>query len=465
MVTLQHTIDRPLRSLFDYEKGTVSREVYVNEALYQQELEQIYARCWLFIGHESQVPNPGDFMVTRMGEEEVIMVRDRKDKKIHAFLNSCRHKGMKVCRYDDGNTLVFTCPFHGWSYDTDGRLVGVAYFADAYNGELDKSKWGLHEVAQLENYYGSIWATWDAKAPSFLDYVGSYADSIRHSFQSSDGEDNGVEVFNPAIKWRLPTNWKFPGFSFATDSTHAAMTHRSVNVAAIGPQGDREGGARSPLRTPFPSKNYTVGDHNLGHGGSYRFYQQPGVREYQDTWIEPGVDEYYRETNDAKAKAYAGKIMPGNAHGGGHFAIFPNVVLDNWRILPWQPHGVGMTESWRIYQVDKKAPKYVKDAQRHYVMRYCGPTGVTESDDMENWNYAFPASLGITAQKLPYNFEMGLGHSFEDDRVPGFTLNKTPSEEPARARFSRWLAFMEAKSWDELYPIDKSKFGTTKLFP
>ena len=110
MVTLQHTIDRPLRSLFDTEKSSVSREIYVNEAIYQQELEQIYARCWLFIGHESQVPNPGDFMITRMGEEEVIMVRDRKDKKIHAFLNSCRHKGMKVCRYDDGNTSSSPAP-------------------------------------------------------------------------------------------------------------------------------------------------------------------------------------------------------------------------------------------------------------------------------------------------------------------------------------------------------------------
>jgi hypothetical protein len=82
---------------------------------------------------------------------------------------------------------------------------------------------------------------------------------------------------------------------------------------------------------------------------------------------------------------------------------------------------------------------------------------------MENWNYAFPASLGITAQKLPYNFEMGLGHGFEDDRVPGFTLNKFPSEEPARARFSRWLAFMEAKSWDDLYPLNKNV--DHKVFP
>ena len=399
-----------------------------------------------------------------MGEEEVILVRDRKDKKIRAFLNSCRHKGMSVCRYDDGNTLVFTCPFHGWSYDTDGRLVGVAYFDDAYHRELDKSKWGLHEVAQLCNFYGSIWATWDPKAPSFEDYVGAYAPSIRHCFQSSDGEDNGVEVFNPAMKWRLPTNWKVAGFSFATDRTHAAMTHRSVNVAAIGPQGDREGGDRSPIRKPFPSTDVTVGDHNLGHGGSYTFYHQPGAREHVDTWLEPGVDEYYRKTAEAKAKKYANEIMPGNGYGGGHFAIFPNVVIDHWRILPWHPHGVGVTESWRLFQVDRNAPKHVKDAQRHYVMRYCGPAGVTESDDMENWNYVFPASLGITARKLPYNFAMGIGRSFTDDRVPGFTLNAKASEEPARARFSRWLAFMEAKSWDDLYPVKQSTTGDNRLF-
>ncbi|MGH8055978.1 MAG: Rieske 2Fe-2S domain-containing protein, partial [Candidatus Entotheonellia bacterium] len=121
-------------------------------------------------------------------------MRDRSDKSIRAFLNSCRHKGMKVCRYDDGNTLVFTCPFHGWSYDTKGRLVGVAYYDEAYNKALDKSQWGLHEVAQLCNYYGSIWATWDPKAPSFEDYLGPFAASLRHVMQSTDGEDAGVEI-------------------------------------------------------------------------------------------------------------------------------------------------------------------------------------------------------------------------------------------------------------------------------
>ena len=457
MVTLTRTIDRPLRELFDPVKGTIDREIYINAAIYQQELEQIWGRCWILLGHESMVPNPGDFVVCRMGEEEVIMVRDRKDKKVHAFLNSCRHKGMKVCRYDDGNTLVFTCPFHGWSYDTDGRLVGVAYYADAYNGELDKSQWGLHEVAQLCNFYGSIWATWDPKAPSFEDYLGPFAPSLRHVMQSTDGEDNGVEVFTPVIKWRLPTNWKFPAFSSSTDPTHGAMTHRSVDVAAIGPQGDVEGGKRSPLRNPFPKKNYTIGHHNLGHGGGYTYYEQVGTPDYKDTWVEPGVDEYFRETAAKKAEVYKDTIMPGHAHGGGHFCVWPSFIIDHWRIRPWHPQGVGMVERHSMYAVDKNAPQHVKDAMRHYVMRYNGPTGVTESDDMENWNYAFPASMGMMAKKLPYNFEMGLRRGTTDkERMPGTTFDYRLSEESGRARFSRWLAFMEAKSWDDLYPVNKT---------
>src|SRR6266487_160545 len=95
--------DRSLRSFIDTEHGTLSRELYVNPDVFQQEMEQIFARCWLFLGHESLVPNPGDFMITRMGTEEVVLVRDRKDKQIRAFLNSCMHRGEKVCRYDQGN--------------------------------------------------------------------------------------------------------------------------------------------------------------------------------------------------------------------------------------------------------------------------------------------------------------------------------------------------------------------------
>jgi phenylpropionate dioxygenase-like ring-hydroxylating dioxygenase large terminal subunit len=118
--------------MVDLRSWEVSREIFVNEQIYAEELERIFARAWLFVGHESQIPNPGDFVSSCMGEESVILCRDRAGE-IHVFLNSCRHRGMKVCRYDEGNTAVFTCPYHGWSYGTDGRLVGVPFFREAYH--------------------------------------------------------------------------------------------------------------------------------------------------------------------------------------------------------------------------------------------------------------------------------------------------------------------------------------------
>ena len=160
------TKGRFVDGLVDLKAGQISREIFVNEEIYAEEQEQVFTRAWLFIGHESQVPKPGDYFVSCMGEESVILCRGR-DGALHVFLNSCRHRGMKVCRYDEGNTPVFTCPYHGWSYATDGKLVGVPFFKDAYHEKLDKSKWGLVEVAQMEVYKGSIWATWDPMAPPF----------------------------------------------------------------------------------------------------------------------------------------------------------------------------------------------------------------------------------------------------------------------------------------------------------
>ncbi len=448
--------DRSIRSFIDYERGTISRELYVHPDVFEQEMEQIFQRCWLFLGHESQIPNPGDFIVSRMGTEEVIVVRDRKDKQIRAFLNSCRHRGMKVCRYDQGNGLVFTCPFHAWTYDTAGKLVGVGYgnHPEAYGDTRPGEQWGLAQVAQFKNFYGSLWATWDPKAPSFEDYLGPFTESLRHCLQSSDGEDGGLEMFTPFQRHRLPTNWKVPGFTSVTDATHAAMTHRSAVAAGLH---EDQGRGKAKPGTPFPRDKYAIGDHNLGHGGQCTFYNQPGVPEYADAWFEPGVDDYFRETAGRKAQVYGNRVLAPHGWGGGHFAIFPCVMVDSWRIRWYHPHETGMVERWTLCGVDRNAPKHVKNAVRHYVQRYNGPTGFFESDDMENWNYVYPASRGARARKLDYFFANGLGHGKYDDRLPGVVVNGEYTEEAQRARFSRWLAFMEAGSWDDLYPVNKSK--------
>src|SRR5206468_3708798 len=81
-------------------------------------------------------------------------------------LNSCRHRGMKVCRADEGNTEAFTCSYHAWTYASDGRLIGVPHYKEAYFEELDRAQWGLVPVAQLDAYRGLIFATWDASAPA-----------------------------------------------------------------------------------------------------------------------------------------------------------------------------------------------------------------------------------------------------------------------------------------------------------
>ena len=98
-----------MRGLVDLEHGIISREIFVSEEIYRQQLEQVFARAWLFVGHESQVPHPDDYVVSRMGEESVILTRDRQGD-LHVLLNTCRHRGMKVCRYDAGTTRIFTCP-------------------------------------------------------------------------------------------------------------------------------------------------------------------------------------------------------------------------------------------------------------------------------------------------------------------------------------------------------------------
>src|SRR5260370_40286033 len=134
--------------LVDMKAGQVSREIFVNEEIYREELERLFARVWLFVGHESQIPDPGDYFVSGMGEESVILCRDRAGR-VHVFLNSCRHRGMKVCRYDEGNTPVFTAPYHGWSYGTDGTLVVIPYVHHAYHQKLDRSQEELVEVPQL----------------------------------------------------------------------------------------------------------------------------------------------------------------------------------------------------------------------------------------------------------------------------------------------------------------------------
>lgn len=430
-----------VRDLVDVPGGTVSRKVFVDEEVYAREQEHIFRRAWLFLGHESQIPAPNDYYVTRMGEDEVILTRTG-DGRICAFLNSCTHRGMKLCRYDQGNTRVFTCPYHAWSFATDGCLHGVPGFTERYHEQLDKSQWGLARVPSLSVYAGSIWGSWDPDAPPLEDYLGGMRMWLDFALDYRDGRPNGALVLAGVQKWRTRCNWKFAPTNFIGDVAHV-VSHRSVDMVGIGPSGqgrrDRKVEGASVFGWP-----------DLGHGGTgwvgareEDYVQPPSFGQF------PAVAEYFR-----KARAERRERRRGEFHFQGKGTIFPNMSFHEEQprtVIVAHPVGAHETEFWRYYLVDRDAPDEVKDVLRRYFMSYSGPAGLTEQDDLENWSAATTASRSPVARLQRFNYQMGLGHSMPYADVPGCVwAGQLHSEQNQLIWLKRWAEFMEGRSWDEL---------------
>jgi hypothetical protein len=164
------------------------------------------------------------------------------------------------------------------------------------------------------------------------------------------------------------------------------------------------------------------------------------------------VEEYFRHVYEERKKRFKGKP---STLVGGH--LFPNTsyhALFPRTMAVWHPMGPSKTEGWRWLLVDRDAPREVKDLARHHFMRYSGPAGLTEQDDMENWAYAHTASTGVLARRYPYNFQLGLGSTHPAEDTGGAVVTEaTHSEENARTFYGRWAQLMDAKSWDDVHPI------------
>ena len=429
---------RALRNnLIDPDNGLVNRSIYVDKEIYNQELEQIFGRCWLFLGHESQIPKPNDFLAAYMGEDPVLLTRDSKGK-LHGFLNMCRHRGNRICRADFGNAPSFMCTYHGWTFATDGKLVGVPGYKEAYFEELDRSQWGLVEAAQIDSFHGLVFATWDKKTPPLLDYLGDMAWFLDLTLNR---RASGIEFVSGVHKWVIPSNWKMPSDNFAGDGYHIATTHRSIMMARGANVERNLGNPNSTRRGVYPGNGHGAGPIDI-NPSSYGQPEGGGRGGVLGTYYKQHAAELEKQLGPLKAR-YAAARTTSNTN------TFPNLATIQTSFRIWHPRGPEKTEVWSYVYADKDAPDEVKKALRDSVLQSFGPSGNLEQDDMNNFNQCTSSGKSLVAQQYPMNLQLGLHHESRDEQIPGL-LTTSPSEVNQRGFYSWWAKMMDAPSWDEI---------------
>jgi phenylpropionate dioxygenase-like ring-hydroxylating dioxygenase large terminal subunit len=435
-------------------EGLLDRSVFVSEEIYQEELEKVFGRAWLFIGHDSLIPNPNDFFLTYMGEDPVILTRDAKGE-IHAFLNMCRHRGNRIVRADDGNAKNFMCAYHGWTYSNEGKLVSVPGLQEAYYGELDVDSLGLVSVAHLESYAGLVFATWADDAPALEEYLGDARWYLDITYNHMDG---GIQAIGP-VKWRIPANWKVPVDNASGDMYHAVVSHRSASLVQNMYKGNRlvpmAEAYRQPGRSAIAANGHAVlnsivsDDEKLITDLRNRRVSNPD----QKAWTE-----HIRPEMERRLGGFRTKQVTGLAN------IFPNYFL-GMRLS--HPRGPRTTECWTFEFYEKNAPDAIKALVRERSVQGAGqPGGMLMQDDMDNWRGVTDSGRLMAGRKVPMNMSMGMGHQSSKALQPALHVADAHcSELNQRSYYTRWQEFMNADSWADIHidPITAKFEGSATM--
>ncbi|MBK20324.1 MAG: salicylate hydroxylase [Rhodospirillaceae bacterium] len=197
--------------------------IYTDQGNYERELEKIfYGPVWNYVGLECEIPNPGDFKRTQIGDQSIIVVRDQEDG-VNVLVNRCAHRGVKICEQDKGSFNEIMCPYHQWTYDLKGNLLGVPFYRGVKGkGGMPKDfsmgENGLDKV-KVHVRNGGIWATMSDETPSFEDYMGERI--LGYYDREFDGRT--LKLLGHS-RQRIGANWKLM-LENIKDTHHASLLH------------------------------------------------------------------------------------------------------------------------------------------------------------------------------------------------------------------------------------------------
>lgn len=415
-------------------EGWVDRRIYSDPEIYKMELERIFGRCWNFLAHESQIPGEGDFITTMVGQDQVIVVRG-EENKIHAFLNSCSHRGNRVCMANSGNTRNFTCNYHGWTFALDGTLSGVPSqkLYQQPSSNYDPTELGLVTVAHIESYKGLVFGTFDETAPTLTDFLGDFAWYLDIVL---DNDEGGTEFLDGCFKYDIACNWKVPADNFTGDSYHAVWTHASAAKALFG-HPVRGKGLENTYQATMNGHGWGVGLDMVGNAYA------TGSRVIVEYW----------KAEEQKIAERLGKLRSKMVAASCSANVFPNFgFLPGHSVFrTWIPTGPAKMElrTWTL--VNKNMPEEVKEAYRKSSAFTFSPGGVFEMDDTENWESAARANQGFVTNRQKLHYGLGSNSEIiEDSDLPGTVRRNMFNDSNQLAFYERWADLLAAESWADV---------------
>ena len=422
------------------EQGLVPLAIINDEEVYRAELDRIFGRCWVFVAHESEIPEPGDFVQRYIGEDPFIITRDDAGE-INVLFDACIHHGAQVCRAEKGNASQFECPYHGWTYDSAGRLIGVPHRTRAYKG-MPVESMRLHRAAQIDTYRGLIFACLDPETESLADYLGDFRWYLDIHLGLCEG---GMTVVGEPNRWRIDADWKTAAENFCGDSYHTQTLHRSIlDMGLVAKGGVGSGGMNDIHVTEISGHSTSL--RRTGPGTDTLFaYPEP----LKSTLTMPDLD-------GAQQEVARGSLL----HTGN---VFPNLSMIHlpavdspdkpsttyFGLRQWQPRGPGKIEvvSWNLVPAPA-SEEYRREATKIAVASF-SPSGNFEQDDAIVWASIARNADSILARRgtARLNFQMGLdgiGEAglLEDWPGPGTAWDTNLEEGTQRTFFRHWFRAM-----------------------